>query len=142
LTAVQTISLTGVVVVSTPQDVALADARKGISMFTGDKINVPVLGLVENMAWFTPAELPDNKYYIFGRGGCEKLAKSLNVSLLGQIPIVQSICEGGDRGEPSALNQDSITGSSFSRLGEAVIEAVNERNEKLPPTKVVEITRK
>jgi ATP-binding protein involved in chromosome partitioning len=142
LTAVQTISLTGVVVVSTPQDVALADARKGISMFTGEKINVPVLGLVENMAWFTPAELPDNKYYIFGEGGCEKLAKSLNVALLGQIPIVQSIREGGDRGEPSALNQDSVTGRAFSDLGEAVVVAVNERNEKLPPTQVVEITRK
>lgn len=142
LTVVQTISLTGAVVVSTPQDVALADARKGISMFTGDKINVPVLGLVENMAWFTPAELPDNKYYIFGEGGCKRLAEELKVELLGQIPIVQSIREGGDRGEPSALNPDSVTGKAFVELGEAVVKAVEKRNQDLPPTKVVEITRK
>jgi ATP-binding protein involved in chromosome partitioning len=142
LTVVQTISLTGAVVVSTPQDVALADARKGISMFTGEKINVPVLGLVENMAWFTPAELPDNKYYIFGEGGCKRLAEELNVELLGQIPIVQSIREGGDKGEPSALNPDSVTGRAFAELGEAVVKAVEKRNQDLPPTKVVEITRK
>ena len=99
LTMVQTLAITGAVVVSTPQEVALADARKGISMFTGDKVNVPVLGLIENMAWFTPAELPENKYYIFGKEGCKRLAEELNVPLLGQIPIVQSICEGGDQGK-------------------------------------------
>ncbi len=141
LTAVQTISLTGAVVVSTPQEVALADARKGISMFTGEKINVPVLGLVENMAWFTPAELPGNKYYLFGEGGCKRLAEELNVALLGQIPIVQSIREGGDRGEPSALNADSITGKAFNELGKAVVKAVEDRNQNLPPTSVVEVTR-
>ena len=142
LTAVQTISLTGAVVVSTPQDVALADARKGISMFTGEKINVPVLGLVENMAWFTPAELPDNKYFIFGEGGCKKLSEELKIKLLGQIPIVQSIREGGDKGEPSALNPDSVTGKAFAELGQAVVDAVDERNQNLPPTKIVEVTRK
>ncbi|MGM0375400.1 MAG: Mrp/NBP35 family ATP-binding protein [Bacteroidota bacterium] len=142
LTVVQSVALTGAVVVSTPQDVALADARKGISMFTGEKVNVPVLGLVENMAWFTPAELPENKYYIFGKEGCKKLAEEMNVTLLGQIPIVQSIREGGDKGEPSALNPDSITGRAFYELAEAVVKAVDERNENLPPTEVVEITRK
>ncbi|MFO8001300.1 MAG: Mrp/NBP35 family ATP-binding protein [Marinilabilia sp.] len=142
LTAVQTVALTGAVVVSTPQDVALADARKGISMFTGEKINVPVLGLVENMAWFTPAELPENKYYIFGKEGCKKLAEEMGVTLLGQIPIVQSIREGGDKGEPSALEPDSITGQAFARLAGEVVKAVDERNQNLPPTEVVEITRK
>ncbi|MGQ1890403.1 Mrp/NBP35 family ATP-binding protein [Thermophagus sp. OGC60D27] len=142
LTAVQTISITGAVIVSTPQDVALADARKGISMFKGDKINVPVLGLVENMSWFTPAELPDNKYYIFGEGGCRRLAEELKTRLLGQIPIVQSIREGGDKGEPSALNPDTVTGRAFTELAEAVVTSVDERNQNLPPTRVVEITRK
>ncbi|MDI3520475.1 MAG: ATP-binding protein involved in chromosome partitioning [Anaerophaga sp.] len=142
LTAVQTISITGALIVSTPQDVALADARKGISMFTGENINVPVLGLVENMSWFTPAELPENKYYIFGEGGCRRLAEELNVRLLGQIPIVQSIREGGDSGQPSALNPDSVTGKAFTSLGGEVVKAVEERNQKLPPTKVVEINRK
>ncbi len=142
LTLVQASSLSGAVVVSTPQDVALADARKGISMFIGEKINVPVLGLVENMAWFTPAELPDNKYYIFGEGGCMRLAQEKNIPLLGQIPIVQSIREGGDQGEPSALNADSVTGMAFSDLATALVEAVDRRNQDLPPTKIVEITTK
>lgn len=102
LTVVQTLAMTGAIVVSTPQAVALADARKGINMFTNDKVNVPILGLVENMAWFTPAELPENKYYIFGKEGAKKLAEEMNVPLLGQIPIVQSICEGGDNGTPDA----------------------------------------
>ena len=104
LTVVQTLAMTGAIVVSTPQAVALADARKGINMFTNDKVNVPILGLVENMAWFTPAELPENKYYIFGKEGAKKLAEEMNVPLLGQIPIVQSICEGGDNGTPVALD--------------------------------------
>lgn len=103
LTLVQTLAITGAVVVSTPQQVALADARKGINMFMNDKVNVPpILGLVENMAWFTPAELPENKYYIFGKDGGKDLAEEMNVPLLGQIPIVQSICEGGDKGVPVA----------------------------------------
>ncbi|MDR3061861.1 MAG: Mrp/NBP35 family ATP-binding protein [Dysgonamonadaceae bacterium] len=138
LTLVQTLAVTGAIVVSTPQEVALADARKGISMFTGEKINVPVLGLVENMAWFTPAELPENKYYIFGKEGCKRLSEEMNIPLLGQIPIVQSICEGGDNGKPVALNQDSITGKAFTQLAENTVKQVEYRNKNLAATKRVE----
>lgn len=123
LTTVQTITLTGAIVVSTPQEVALADARKAIDMFQNDKINVHIIGLVENMAWFTPAELPENKYYIFGNGGCKRLAEELNVPLLGQIPLVQSICNGGDAGMPVALYPNTITGQAFMALADAVLEA-------------------
>lgn len=138
LTLVQTLAITGVVVVTTPQEVALADARKGISMFTGDKVNVPVLGLVENMAWFTPAELPENRYYIFGKEGGKRLAEDLEIPLLGQIPLVQSICESGDAGTPAALNSDTITGTAFRKLAENVVERVNYRHTHLSPTKRVE----
>ncbi len=141
LTLVQTLALTGVVVVSTPQEVALADARKGIAMFTGDKINVPVLGLVENMAWFTPELHPDERYYIFGRGGGVRLAEELGIKLLAQIPIVGSICDGGDGGEPIAV-KDTITGHAFMHLAHEVIEAVDRRNNELPPTLKVNVTRK
>lgn len=136
LTLVQTLGITGAVVVSTPQEVALADARKGINMFTNEKVNVPILGLVENMAWFTPAELPNNKYYIFGRDGVVKLAEQMGVKVLGQIPIVQSICEGGDQGRPVALNTDSVTGQAFADLAQNVIAAVNLRNQNAPTQKV------
>lgn len=139
LTLVQTLAITGAVVVSTPQEVALADARKGINMFTNDKVNVPILGLVENMAWFTPAELPENKYYIFGKDGCKNLAEEMNVSLLGQIPIVQSICEGGDKGVPVALNENSITGMAFESLADNFIVSVDQRNQELAPTQKVEV---
>ena len=139
LTLVQTLAITGAVVVTTPQEVALADARKGISMFMGEKVNVPVLGLIENMAWFTPAELPENKYYIFGKEGGKKLAETLKVPLLGQIPIVQSICENGDNGTPVVLNADSITGMTFRHLAENVVEQVNYRNTHLAPTHRVEM---
>ena len=142
LTMVQTLAITGAIVVSTPQGVALADARKGISMFTGEKINVPVLGLVENMSWFTPAELPENKYYLFGKEGGKRLAEELNIPLLGQIPIVQSICEGGDSGKPVALNPDSITGQAFQKLAENVVKQIDYRNEHLDPTKRVVVTKK
>lgn len=142
LTMVQTLAITGAIVVSTPQEVALADARKGISMFTGEKINVPVLGLVENMSWFTPAELPENKYYLFGKDGGKRLAEELNIPLLGQIPIVQSICEGGDSGKPVALNPDSITGQAFQKLAENVVKQIDYRNEHLDPTKRVVVTKK
>lgn len=142
LTIVQTLALTGVVVVSTPQDVALADARKGLNMFTNDKVAVPILGLVENMSWFTPAELPENKYYIFGKDGAKKLAEEMGVKLLGQVPIVQSIREGGDKGEPVALNEDSVTGAAFKAIAEEVVQQVQERNDKQDPTKIVEITTK
>lgn len=142
LTLVQTLGITGAVVVTTPQEVALADARKGISMFMSDKINVPVLGLVENMAWFTPAELPENKYYLFGKEGGKRLAEELNVPLLGQIPIVQSICEGGDAGTPVALDENTITGKAFQDLANNVVEQVDYRNTHLDPTKKVELTHK
>ncbi|MDR1004164.1 MAG: Mrp/NBP35 family ATP-binding protein [Prevotellaceae bacterium] len=141
LTLVQTVALTGVVVVSTPQAVALADARKGINMFTNDKVNVPILGLVENMAWFTPAELPGNRYYIFGREGAKRLAEEMHVPLLGQIPLVQSICESGDNGTPVALHADSVTGQAFLQLAEHVVQQVERRNAELAPTEVVHTHR-
>ena len=141
LTLVHLLAVTGAIVVSTPQAVALADARKGISMFQNDKINIPVLGLVENMAWFTPAELPNNKYYLFGNGGVEKLAEELNVPLLGQIPIVQSICEGGDAGKPVALDQNSITGQAFTALAQNVVAQVEWRNENVAPTQKTEMKK-
>ncbi|MBP5323322.1 MAG: Mrp/NBP35 family ATP-binding protein [Bacteroidaceae bacterium] len=125
ITTVQTISLTGAIVVSTPQDVALADARKAISMFTNDKVNVPILGLVENMAWFTPAELPNNRYYIFGKEGCKRLAEEMNIPLLGQIPLVQSICNGGDAGMPVALYPESLTGAAFVDLARQLVQATD-----------------
>ena len=139
LTLVQTLGITGAVVVSTPQEVALADARKGIDMFTNEKVNVPVLGLVENMAWFTPAELPENKYYIFGKEGCKRLAESMNVPLLGQIPIVQSICEGGDSGKPVALDGDTIVGKAFRDLARSVVAETNKRNDEKPATEAVKM---
>lgn len=138
LTLVQTLGLTGAVVVSTPQEVALADARKGIDMFTNPKVNVPVLGLVENMSWFTPAELPQNRYYLFGKEGCKRLAEELDVPLLGQIPIVQSICEGGDSGYPVALDSDSIVGQAFGALASAVVESTARRNREMPATQAVD----
>ncbi|MDH6313451.1 ATP-binding protein involved in chromosome partitioning [Parabacteroides sp. PFB2-10] len=141
LTMVQTLAITGAVVVTTPQEVALADARKGISMFQGEKVGVPVLGLIENMAWFTPAELPENKYYLFGKEGGKRLAEELQVPLLGQIPIVQSICEGGDQGEPVALNPDSMTGNAFRQLAEQVVEQVERRESELPPTQRVHVSK-
>jgi len=139
LTLIQTLPVTGAVVVSTPQEVALADAIKGIDMFEGPGVKVPVLGLVENMAWFTPEELPNNKYYIFGKEGCKKLAEEKNISLLGQIPIVQSIREGGDNGEPVALLSDTMTGIEFAKLAENVICAVDSRNENQESTKRVKM---
>lgn len=139
LTMVQTLAVTGALVVSTPQQVALADARKGIQMFIGEKVNVPVLGLIENMSWFTPEELPNNKYYLFGREGGKDLAKEMNIPLLGQIPIVQRICEGGDTGDPVALDPDRITGRAFHQLAASVVEQIRLRNETMEPTKRVEV---
>jgi len=121
LTIVQELPVTGVVIVSTPQEVALADAVKGINMFRTDKVNVPILGLVENMAWFTPEELPDNRYYIFGNGGCKALAEREGFRLLGQIPIVQGICESGDNGQPVVLNKDSIVGKAFMEMAQNLV---------------------
>jgi ATP-binding protein involved in chromosome partitioning len=140
LTLVQEVPVTGAIVVTTPQDVALADAIKGISMFRSDKIDVPVIGLVENMSWFTPAELPENKYYIFGRDGGKKLAEKMNVALLGQIPLVQSIREGSDSGEPVALS-DSVTGNAFMELANEVISKVEQRNKEMMPTLKVKMNK-
>lgn len=140
LTLVQEVPVTGAIVVTTPQEVALADAVKGISMFRSEKIDVPVIGLVENMSWFTPAELPSNKYYVFGKEGGRKLAEKMDVTLLGQIPLVQSICEGSDNGQPVALN-DSITGKAFMELATEVIESINRRNNDIKPTVKLQITK-
>lgn len=141
LTMVQEVPVTGAVIVSTPQQVALADALKGINMFRGDKINVPVLGLVENMAWFTPAELPENKYYIFGKEGGVNLAEKLNVPLLGQIPIVQSVCEGGDTGKPAVLDLESEVSEAFENLAKNMIRETERRNAEMPPTRILEIKK-
>lgn len=142
LTLVQTLAITGAVIVSTPQAVALADARKGISMYQNESVNVPILGLVENMAWFTPAELPENKYYLFGKEGCKQLAEEMNVPLLGQIPIVQSICENGDKGTPAATDAASITGQAFLQLAQRVVEETERRNREKAPTQIVSTKKK
>lgn len=139
LTLVQAVPVTGAVVVTTPQKVALADAQKGISMFKQPQINVPILGLVENMAWFTPEELPNNKYYIFGEGGGRKIAEKNEIDLLGQIPIVQSIRESGDNGYPAAM-KDGDLADSFKSLAENVARQVAIRNASSPETKKVEVT--
>lgn len=140
LTLVQEVPVTGAIIISTPQEVAIADAMKGIAMFRSEKINVPVLGLVENMSWFTPAELPGNKYFIFGKEGCRSLSKKMDVPLLGQIPLVQSICEGSDKGNPVALD-DSVTGNAFMALAGEVVKRVDERNKNLRPTIRVEMNK-
>jgi ATP-binding protein involved in chromosome partitioning len=139
LTIVQTLAVTGAVMVTTPQDVALADARKGIDLFIGEKVNIPILGLVENMAWFTPAELPNNKYYIFGKDGGKNLANNMNIHFLGQIPIVQSVCEGGDIGEPVATDETSIIGKAFHNVAVDVVKQVELRNSNMAPTQVVAV---
>ncbi|MCQ2266555.1 MAG: Mrp/NBP35 family ATP-binding protein [Bacteroidaceae bacterium] len=140
LTLLQNLAITGAVIVSTPQQVALADARKGIDMYQNEKVGVPLLGLVENMAWFTPAELPENRYYIFGREGTKRLAEEMQVPLLAQIPIVQSICESGDAGRPAALGE-TATGLAFRQLAERVIEETERRNRELAPTTIVEMKK-
>ena len=140
LSLVQSLPLTGAVIVSTPQAVALSDARKGVAMFKMDSINVPVLGIVENMAYFTPEELPDNKYYIFGKEGAKSLANELQVPFLGQIPLVQSIREAGDVGRPAVMQEDSPTAKAFTDVTTRTVEELVKRNEELPPTEVVRIT--
>ena len=137
----QTLPITGAVIVSTPQKVALADARKGINMYQNEKVNVPILGLVENMAWFTPAELPQNKYYLFGKEGVKRLAEEMRMPLLGQIPIVQSICENGDNGTPEVLNDGSQTGQAFMAFARRVVEETGRRNAEQAPTKIVEVKK-
>ena len=139
LTLVQTIPITGAVIVSTPQQVALADARKGINMYQNEKVDVPILGLVENMAWFTPAEHPDEKYFLFGREGVKQLAEEMDVPLLGQIPVVQSICQNGDDGTPEALTPANPTGQAFLQLAARVVTQTDKRNLEKAPTTIVGI---
>jgi ATP-binding protein involved in chromosome partitioning len=139
LTLVQTVPVTAAIVITTPQKVAIADAQKGLQMFRQPQINVPILGVIENMAWFTPAELPDNKYYIFGQNGGKELAEKFDVPLLGQIPLIQSIRESGDAGKPAIINQDSISAEAFKQLAENVAQQVAIRNASLAETKKVEI---
>lgn len=140
LSIMQAMPVTGAVVVSTPQNVALADARKGVAMFQQETINVPVLGIVENMAYFTPAELPENKYYIFGKEGAKNLAEDLKVPLLGEIPLVQSIREAGDVGHPAALQTDTPLENAFTELAKNVVEQTVKRNKSLPPSEAIKIT--
>jgi ATP-binding protein involved in chromosome partitioning len=140
LSIVQALPITGVVVVSTPQAVALADAKKGVSMFMSEAINVPVLGIIENMAYFTPEELPNNKYYIFGKEGAKNLAEDLAVPFLGEVPIVQSIREAGDYGRPAALQSGSVIETVFEEITRKVVEEVVSRNKNLPATEAVKIT--
>lgn len=140
LTLVQTLAVTGIISVTTPQDVAISDVVKSMNMFANPSINVPILGVIENMSWFTPVELPQNKYYIFGKGGGERLAKQFDVPLLGQIPLVQSICESGDKGNPF-VNAHSVEAEAFRNLADNFLKSLNERNKK-EPTKKVEITYK
>ena len=141
LTLVQTIPITGAVIVSTPQQVALADARKGIDMYQDEKINVPILGLVENMAWFTPAQHPDERYFLFGKEGVKELAGQMGLPLLAQIPVVQDICESGDNGTPAATNPASITGQAFMQLAARVVTETDRRRIQLPPTSIVGVKK-
>jgi len=140
LSIMQALPVTGAVVVSTPQEVALADARKGVAMFQQESINVPVLGIVENMAYFTPEELPENKYYIFGQQGARNLADDLDVPFLGEIPLVQSIREAGDVGRPAALQTATPSEAAFEELTRNVVRELVRRNENLPPTEAIKIT--
>ncbi|HIC31791.1 MAG TPA: iron-sulfur cluster carrier protein ApbC [Flavobacteriaceae bacterium] len=140
LSIMQSLPITGAVVVSTPQNVALADAKKGVAMFQQDSINVPVLGIIENMAYFTPEELPNNKYYIFGKEGAKHLAEDLDVPLLGEIPLVQSIREAGDVGRPAAMQVATPTEKAFEKLTQNVVQEVVNRNENLPETEAIKIT--
>jgi ATP-binding protein involved in chromosome partitioning len=140
LSIMQSLPITGAVVVSTPQAVALADAKKGVSMFLSEAINVPVLGIIENMAYFTPEELPNNKYYIFGQEGAKNLALDLQVPFLGEVPIVQSIREAGDYGRPAALQTGSVIETVFEEITRNVVEETVKRNETLAPTEAIKIT--
>ncbi|WP_299366148.1 Mrp/NBP35 family ATP-binding protein [Winogradskyella sp.] len=140
LSIMQALPITGAVVVSTPQNVALADAKKGVAMFQQDSINVPVLGIIENMAYFTPAEFPENKYYIFGKEGAKHLAEDLEVPFLGEVPLVQSVREAGDLGRPAALQTATPIENAFEELTRNVVQQVVYRNENLPATEAIKIT--
>jgi ATP-binding protein involved in chromosome partitioning len=139
LTLVQTVPVTGAVIVTTPQDVALADAKKAIAMFGQAQINVPIIGLVENMSYFTPAELPDHKYYIFGKEGGKRLADEYDIPLLGQIPIVQSIREGGDEGVPVMMSDNDISKKAFSEFAAHVVRSIAMRNANIGQEKVASV---
>ena len=140
LSIMQSLPITGAVVVSTPQTVALADAKKGVAMFQQESINVPVLGIIENMAYFTPEELPDNKYYIFGKEGAKHLAEDLNIPFLGDIPLVQSVREAGDLGRPAAMQESTPIEEAFNTITQNVAQEVVRRNTALPPTDAIKIT--
>lgn len=140
LSIIQEVPVTGAVIVSTPQHVALADVKKGIAMFTMESINIPVLGLIENMAYFTPEELPDNKYYIFGKQGAQFMAEDLGIPVLGEIPLIQSIREAGDVGRPAALQEGAKIAEIYKETAQKMIESLVERNTNLPPTEAVKIT--
>lgn len=137
LSMVQTVPLDGAIIVSTPQEVALADARRGVNMFQMENIHVPVLGIVENMSWFTPAELPDNKYYIFGRDGAKNLAAGMNVPFLGHIPLVQSVREAGDAGRPAVFQENSVVGAAFDELVRTFVDNLKAQKAKLAPKQTV-----
>ena len=140
LSIMQSMPVTGAVVVSTPQQIALADARKGVAMFRQETIQVPVLGIVENMAYFTPEELPENKYYLFGEHGARNLAEDLGIPFLGEIPLVQGIREASDVGRPAALQADTPTQRAFEELTRNTVRELVARNESLPPTEAIKIT--
>ena len=140
LSIMQALPITGAVIVSTPQNVALADAKKGVAMFQQESINVPVLGIIENMAYFTPEELPNNKYYIFGKEGAKHLAEDLKVRLLGEVPLVQSIREAGDVGRPAAMQDGTPIALSFEEITRNVVEETVRRNKDLPATEAIKIT--
>ncbi len=142
LTAVQSVPLTGAVIVTTPQDISIADARKGVAMFALPQIDVPVLGIIENMSWFTPEELPDNKYYIFGKDGAEGLASEMGTELLGKLPLIQSVREAGDAGRPAIMQEGTQAKKYLDELLDSVLVAIEKRNETLPPTEVVQITHR
>ncbi|MBX9733993.1 MAG: Mrp/NBP35 family ATP-binding protein, partial [Chitinophagaceae bacterium] len=140
LTLMQTVPVTGVVIVTTPQKVALADAKKGIAMFGQAQINVPIIGLVENMAYFTPKELPDNKYYLFGKEGGKNLAEEYDLPFLGQVPLEQSIREGGDEGQPAMIAADSIAKNAFREFTAKAVRNIALQNANMPNTKLIEVT--
>ena len=140
LSIVQALPISGAVIVSTPQNIALADAKKGVAMFQQENINVPVLGIIENMAYFTPEELLDNKYYIFGKDGAKNLAEDIKTKFLGEIPLVQSIRESGDVGRPVAMQNGTVLEKSFNEITKEMVAELLKRNQNLPPTEVVRIT--
>ena len=140
LSILQALPVTGSVIISTPQNIALADARKGIAMFNQKSINVPVLGIVENMAYFTPFELPENKYYIFGKDGAKNLSQDMNVKLLGEVPIVQSIREASDFGHPASLQENSKISLTFEEISKNLVSELVKRNKDLPPSEILKIT--